>query len=47
LSFLAKDISQAPERIQPLASTRIDEARELTKGVDVRDDEAIPDDVTL
>lgn len=47
LSFLAKDISQAPERIQPLASTRLEEARELTKGVEVRDDEPIPDDVTL
>ena len=47
LSFLAGDISRAPERVKPLAATRIEEARELTNGVKVRDDEALPDDVTL
>jgi antitoxin PrlF len=47
LSFLSADISQTPERVKPLAATRIEEARELTKGVKVRDDEALPDDVTL
>ena len=47
LSFLSADISQTPERVKPLAATRIEEARELAKGVKVRDDEALPDDVTL
>jgi len=47
LSFLSGDIAQAPERVKPLAATRIQEARKLTKGVKVRDDEALPDDVTL
>jgi antitoxin PrlF len=47
LSFLNRDISQAPDRIKPLSATRIEEARELTKGVKVGDDESIPDDVTL
>ena len=47
LSFLSGDIAQAPARVKPLAATRIEEARELTKGVKVRDDEALPDDVAL
>ena len=47
LSFLSADISQAPERVKAIAATRIKEARELTKGVKVRDDEVLPDDVTL
>ena len=47
LSFLDRDISQTPDRVKPLSATRIKEARELTKGVKVRDDEPIPDDVTL
>jgi antitoxin PrlF len=47
LSFLSADILQTPERVKPLAATRIEEARELTEGVKVRDDEALPDDVTL
>lgn len=34
-------------RIKPLAATRIDEARALTKDVEVSDDEPLPDDVTL
>jgi antitoxin PrlF len=47
LGFLAKDISTAPERIEPLAATRIKKARELTRRVKVRDDDTLPDDVTL
>ena len=47
LSFLSTDILRVPERVTPLAAARIEEARELTKGVKVRDDEALPDDVTL
>src|SRR5260221_9840600 len=47
LGFLSKDISAAPGRIEPLAATRIKKARELTRGVKVRDDDTLPDDVTL
>jgi len=47
LSFLDREIASSPERIQPLSSARIDEARELTEGVEVSDDESLPDDVTL
>jgi antitoxin PrlF len=47
LSFLAGDISRAPDRIKPLGATRIEEARALTRSVNVRDDEVLPDDVTL
>jgi len=47
LSFLSADISQAPERVKPLAATRIKKAHELTKGTKVRDDETLPDVVTL
>ena len=47
LSFLDRDISQIPDRVKPLSATRIEQARALTKGVEVRDDEPIPDDVTL
>lgn len=47
LGFLAKDISASPGRIEPLAATRIKKARELTRGVKVRDDDTLPDDVTL
>jgi antitoxin PrlF len=47
LGFLSKDISAAPERVKPLATTRIEKARELTRRVKVRDDDTLPDDVTL
>src|ERR1700694_3178859 len=44
LSFLSADIAPAPERVEPLAATRIEEARALTNGVTIRDDEILPDD---
>jgi antitoxin PrlF len=47
LQFLDREIAQSPDRIKPLSSTRITEARELTKDVKVSDSEALPDDVTL
>lgn len=47
LSFLAEDISRAPARVKPLGTTRIEEARELTKDVTVDDSETLPDDVGL
>ena len=47
LGFLSSDIAAAPGRIKPLAATRIKKSRALTKRVEVRDDEILPDDVTL
>jgi antitoxin PrlF len=47
LSFLAHDIAATPGRIKPLAATRIKKARDLTRRVKVRDDDTLPDDVTL
>jgi len=47
LSFLEREIAQSPERIKPLVATRIEEARALTKDVEVSDEESLPDDVTL
>jgi hypothetical protein len=46
LGFLSKDISTAPERVKRLGATRIKKACELTKRVKVRDNDALPDDVT-
>ncbi len=47
LQFLDREIARSPARIKPLAATQIAEARELTKDVEVSDDESLPDDVTL
>ena len=47
LSFLSADISRTPKQVKPFAETRITKARELTKGTKVRDNVALPDDVTL
>jgi hypothetical protein len=47
LNFLARDISHSPERIIPLARTRIEEARSLTRFIDIRDDQLLPEEVTL
>jgi antitoxin PrlF len=47
LSFLANDIATAPGRIEPLGTTRIKKARDLVRRVKVRDDDTLPDDVTL
>jgi antitoxin PrlF len=47
LSFLDREIAQSPDRIKPLSATRIAEARELTKDVEVSDNESLPDDVSL
>ena len=47
LGFLSNDIAAAPARIKPLAATRIKTARDLTRRVKVRDDDTLPDDVTL
>lgn len=47
LSFLDREIVESPDRIRPLSATRIKEGRELTQGVEVSDDESLPDDITL
>jgi antitoxin PrlF len=47
LGFLSKDMAAAPARIEPLAATRIKKARDLARRVKVRDDDILPDDVTL
>jgi len=47
LSFLDREMARTPERIQPLSAILIDHARDLTKDVEVTDDELLPDDVTL
>jgi antitoxin PrlF len=47
LSFLSADMVSAPQRVQPLAAARLEEARALTDGVEVDDDEVLPDDATL
>jgi antitoxin PrlF len=47
LGFLSKDLAAVPGRIKPLAATRIKKARDLTRRVKVRDDDTLPDDVTL
>jgi hypothetical protein len=47
VGLLSEDISAVPGRVAPLASTRINKARELTRRVKVRDDDSLPDDVTF
>jgi antitoxin PrlF len=47
LSFLSTDILRTPQRVKPLTKTQIKKARQLTKGMKVRDDAALSDDVTL
>jgi antitoxin PrlF len=37
LKFLEREIAQSPDRIRPLSATRIAEARDLTKDVEVSD----------
>lgn len=36
-----------PERLSPFSSADLAAARELTRGVEVSDDDALPDDVTI
>ena len=47
LSFLAAGMSKSPGHIKPLTAKQIKQARALTRGVKVRDDETLPDNVTL
>jgi len=47
LSFLDREIEHSAESVKPLWATRIEEARSLTKIVEVSDDESLPDWVTV
>lgn len=47
LSFLSSDISQTPKRVRRLTASQLKAARKLTRGIKVRDDETLPDDVTF
>ena len=47
LAFLAHDMRQHPERLEPLSSGRIAKADALTRDIDVADDEVFPADVGM
>jgi antitoxin PrlF len=47
LSFLARDMQDNPQRMTSLSEAEAATLEELVKGVKVRDDETIPDDVTF
>jgi antitoxin PrlF len=47
LGFLADDLRRHPERVAPLSASRIERASELTEGMQIEDDEPIPDDIGL
>lgn len=47
LSFLARDMRDNPQRMTSLSEAEATALEDLVKGVEVRDDETIPDDVTF
>src|SRR5260370_16739539 len=47
LGFLAKDISAAPGRIEPLPAPRVKNPRELTSRFKVRNDDTLLDTITF
>ncbi|PWS38949.1 hypothetical protein DFH01_06805 [Falsiroseomonas bella] len=47
LSFLARDMRDNPQRMTSLSETEATALEALVRGVKVRDDETIPDDVTF
>ncbi|MEY3731099.1 MAG: hypothetical protein RLZZ57_1855 [Pseudomonadota bacterium] len=47
LSFLARDMQANPQRMASLGEAEATALQDLVKGVTVRDDETIPDDVTF
>ncbi|MGO4870308.1 MAG: type II toxin-antitoxin system PrlF family antitoxin [Roseiarcus sp.] len=47
LAFLERDLREHPDRLQPFTEGELARLEALTKDVEVSDDEAIPDDVTL
>jgi antitoxin PrlF len=47
LDFLGEDMRGRPEQLQPLASSAIERGAALVDGIEVRDDEVIPNDITI
>lgn len=47
LAFLEKDLKERPGRRTTLSKASVSRAARLTSGVKVRDDEALPEDVTF
>ncbi|HTW68610.1 MAG TPA: type II toxin-antitoxin system PrlF family antitoxin [Acetobacteraceae bacterium] len=47
LAFLERDMLAHPEHITPFSEDELARIRRLTDGVEVNDDDTIPDDVTL
>ncbi len=47
LAFLEKDMADHPEHITPFTEEEYNRTSKLTAGVNVSDNEIIPDDVTL
>ena len=47
LAFLETDMVAHPERLSPFSSADLAAARELTRGVEVSNEDALPDDVTI
>jgi antitoxin PrlF len=47
LAFLEQDMLTHPDHISPFSDSELTRLHFLTEGVQVRDEDAIPDDVTL
>jgi antitoxin PrlF len=47
LAFLEKDMAANPSQLSPFTGTELEKLTELVKGVTVRDDDVLPDDVTF
>lgn len=47
LGFLEADMKAHPERLSPFTTAEVDAALSLIRDVEVSDDEALPDDITI
>ena len=47
LSFLERDMTERPDRIEPVSSSQIGRAVDLVADVEVRDEDPMPDDARL
>ena len=47
LSFLERDMTERPDRIEPVSSSRIGRAMDLVADVEVSDEDPLPDDAGL
>lgn len=47
MRFLSADMARAPKRMQVLDVVRLDEVRAMIDGIDIDDDDVLPDDATL